>query len=135
MIVILFSLFMTLNANNLTITNKNEFAINIIEDGLKILLYSKAKMDFNNITHTQKSDLNIYSECLNFVEEMKKYRNNIDEYSKNIKSYCETTFGNPDKSFFTFQNICQYIIDVIAEDIKDDFLPSYINDDLCNIFK
>ena len=102
---------------------KNEFSISVIKDGLKLILYSKGKNKNNYI----------YDECLNFVEEMKKYRNNIDEYKNNIKSYCENYFGNPEQST-RLQNICQYIIDVIVDDIKNDLLPDYINNDLCNLF-
>jgi len=102
---------------------KNEFSISVIKDGLKLILYSKGKNKNNYI----------YDECLNFIEEMKKYRNNIDEYKNNIKSYCENYFGNPEQST-RLQNICQYIIDVIVDDIKNDLLPDYINNDLCNLF-
>ena len=119
-----------LNIEGTTITNTNykeSFSKEIIQDGMKLLLYSKYPKSINN-------KLNIYSECLNFVDEMKKYRNNIDEYSQHVKSYCENIFGGPDKSE-TLQNVCQYIIEVITEDIKNEFLPDYINEDLCNLFK
>jgi hypothetical protein len=105
---------------------KTDFSKSVVKDGLKLLLYSKYPKDLNNKT-------NIYNECLEFVNEMKQYRNSIDEYKEHIKSYCENVFGNAEKA--TLQNVCEYIIDVIIDDIKNDFLPEYLNENLCNLFK
>ena len=103
----------------IVICNSFEIKNEMVKDGIKMLVLSK----FGSMKQSF-----IHDECMEFVNEMKKYRNNIDEFKQNIKLYCENNYS------LSLQNVCQYIIEVIIEDVKNDLLPEYINEDLCNLF-
>jgi len=106
----------------------HDFNVMLLQDSLKMLIYAK-------YPKSSGEKGSIYSSCIDFVNEMKQYRNNIDEYSKHVKGYCESMFNNSESPRSTLDMICQYIVDAITSDIKNELLPEYINEDLCNIFQ
>ena len=79
-----------------------------------------------------KKEINLYNECVEFVNDIEKYRNNISDYSNYLQSYCKSvgaTFARNN------QNWCKVIIKYIINEIKNEFLPEYLNVEICEMFK
>jgi hypothetical protein len=70
----------------------------------------------------------LYDACLEYVETKNEYSFKMDEFKYYLKSYCNTHYTR-------LNDICEYVVEYIIEDFKDDLLPEYINDELCDIFR
>jgi len=77
----------------------------------------------NNSNSTLKKEINLYDECIEFVNDIEMYKNNISDYSNYLQSYCNN------------QNWCKIIIKYIINEIKNEFLPEYLNIEVCEMFK
>ena len=71
----------------------------------------------------------LYTTCLDYVDDKEDYEFKINDFKNYLKTYCDVSYSEK------LKDICEYGVEIIINDIKDDLLPDYINYELCDIFK
>lgn len=57
------------------------------------------------------------------------YKFKIDDFKDYLKVYCDVSYSEK------LKDACEYGVELIINDIKDDLLLDYINYESCDIFK